>query len=140
VYNQNSGKCVTGAHLSSIKGWIRRVKKEGISGLLDKKYPGARPKLESAQKDKLVQIVEQGPEIYGLDTGVWTGPLIKEVILKEFGVTYHVSQVRRILHQLGFTVQYPRVRLSKADVEKQRTWLRETLPAIKKKSPKREAS
>lgn len=124
-------------HFNSVRGWMRRVQQNGVSGLLDKKYPGAVPKLDVSQREKLVSIVESGPETYGLETGVWTSPLIKEVILKEFGVKYHVSQVRRILNSLGFTVQYPRIRLSKADAEKQKTWIRETLPAIKKKLQKR---
>jgi len=124
-------------HLNSVRGWMRRVQQNGVSGLLDKKYPGAVPKLDASQREKLISIVESGPETYGLETGVWTSPLIKEVILKEFGVKYHVSQVRRILNSLGFTVQYPRIRLSKADAEKQKTWIRETLPAIKKRLQKR---
>ena len=38
-----------------------------------------------------------------------------------------------LLHQLGFSVQRPRKRLARADAEAQAQWLREKLPAIKKK-------
>lgn len=123
---------VVGVHPNSVRGWVRRVKERGIYGLLDKEYPGATPKLDAEQMEQLKAIVEAGPEAFGLDTGVWTGPLVREAILRQFGVRYHVSQVRRILTRLGFSVQYPRVRLSKADVEKQEEWLKVTMPAIKK--------
>ena len=123
---------IVGVHANSVRGWVRRVEEHGIYGLLDKEYPGAVPKLDAEQKDRLKAIVEGGPESFGLDTGIWTGPLVREVILREFGVRYHVSQVRRILAQLGFSVQYPRVRLSKADTEKQDEWLKVTMPEIKK--------
>lgn len=124
---------ILGVHINSIIGWVRRVRECGITGLLDKVYPGATPKLDAGQQATLKKIVENGPEAFGLDTGVWTGPLVREVIRREFGVIYDVSQVRRILHRLGFSVQYPRVRLSKGDKEKQEEWLNTTLPAIKTK-------
>lgn len=126
-----------GVHDNSVRGWIRRVKAGGVTGLEDKPYPGAKPKLDAGQKEELKNIVANPPAAAGLDTGVWTGPLVQKVIQKRFGVTYDVSQVRRILNQLGFSVQYPRVRLSKADVEKQKEWLQTTLPAIKKKSARK---
>lgn len=129
-----------GVHLNSVRGWDRRVREGGVSALEDKPYPGAKPKLGPDQKEELKRIVANPPTEVGLDTGVWTGPLIQKVIQKKFGVTYDVSQVRRILNQLGFSVQYPRVRLSKADAEKQREWLQITLPAIKKKSARRRES
>lgn len=131
---------IVGVHPNSVRGWVRRVEEHGIYGLLDKEYPGAAPKLDAEQKDRLRAIVEGGPESFGWDTGVWTGPLVREVILREFGVRYHVSQVRRILDRLGFSVQYPRIRLSKADTEKQEEWLKVTMPEIKKKSKRSKES
>lgn len=129
-----------GVHVNSVRGWIRRVLKGGVSALKDKPYPGAKPKLGPDQKEELKAIVANPPTAAGFDTGVWTGPLVKELIKKRFGVEYDVSQVRRILNQLGFSVQYPRVRLSKADAEKQKEWIQTTLPEIKKKSAKRMVS
>ena len=69
----------------------------------------------------------------GYDSGVWTGPMIGDLIEHRFGVRYHKHNVPRILHELGFSLQRPRKRLARADAEKQATWLRETFPAIKKK-------
>lgn len=131
---------LVGVHVNSVRGWVRKVREHGVAGLDDKPYPGAKPKLDLEQKEELKRIVSEPPTKAGLDTGVWTGPLIQKTIKKKFGVTYDVSQVRRILSNLGFSLQYPRVRLSKADSDKQKEWLQNRLPEIKKKSPRRKAS
>jgi transposase len=66
--------------------------------------------------------------------------MIGDVIEQRFGVRYHNHHVPRLLHQLGFSVQRPRKRLAKADVEAQAYWLRERFPAIKKKPLRAAAS
>ncbi|MEM6559781.1 MAG: winged helix-turn-helix domain-containing protein [Myxococcota bacterium] len=78
-------------------------------------------------------MIENGPESYGFSAGVWTGPMIGELIRREFGVSYHNHHIPRLLHQLGFSVQRPRKRLARADHAAQEYWLRERLPTIKKK-------
>ena len=78
-------------------------------------------------------MIEAGPQAVGYTSGVWTGPMIGDLIKARFGVSYHNHHVPRLLHHLGFSVQRPRKRLAKADAEAQARWLRERLPAIKKK-------
>jgi hypothetical protein len=76
----------------------------------------------------------------GYQSGVWTGPMIGDLIHERFGVRYHNHHIPRLLHQLRFSVQRPRKRLARADLARQATWLRETLPRIKKKRASAEAS
>jgi hypothetical protein len=78
-------------------------------------------------------IVEAGPQSAGYQSGVWTGPMIGDLIEARFSVRYHNHHVPRLLHQLGFSVQRPRKRLARADAEAQEYWLRVRFPAIKKK-------
>jgi len=59
--------------------------------------------------------------------------MIGDLIEARHGVRYHNHHVPRLLHQLGFSVQRPRKRLARADLARQATWLRQTLPRIKKK-------
>src|SRR6202790_5737779 len=54
---------------------------------------------------------------YGLETGIWTSPLVRHVIEEEFGRQYHAGHVRKLLRQLGYSVQRPTTRLVQADVE-----------------------
>ena len=73
------------------------------------------------------------PWPYGLDSGLWTSPMIAWVIEEEFGVRYHPGHVRKLLHGLRFSVQRPRRVLARADVGEQDRWHRHTYPNLKKK-------
>jgi transposase len=103
-------------------------------------YQGKKPRLSLDQKKELAIMVRQGPEDSGLDTGVWTSPIIADLVKRRFGISYSPSQIRRVLQELGFSVQYPRQELSKADGKLEATWLEEELPDIKKKSKRTTAS
>jgi transposase len=118
---------------NSVTRWVMTYVEKGIDGLRPKKAAGRKPFLTPAQEDRLSKIIENGPEAIGLDTGVWSGPIIREVIERRFKIKYSVEQARRILHRLGFSVQYPKHVLSEASQAAQDKWLRTTLPAIKKK-------
>ncbi len=97
-------------------------------------HRGGRPSgLTKAQKIQLTDIVESGPVAYGLTTGVWTSPLLCQVIAEEFDVQYHPGHVRKLLHTLGCSVQRPTTRLVQADPAEQNKWVRYTYPKLKKK-------
>ena len=126
---------------STVQRWIERYRGRGVTGLVVQgPHKGRKPRLSLEEKRELPLIIQDGPEKSGLDTGVWTSPLIVDLVERSFEISYSASQIRRILHELGFTVQYPRRKLAEADEERQATWVREELPAIKKKSAKKRAS
>jgi transposase len=77
-------------------------------------------------------ILDSGPVAHGLNTGVWTSPLIAQIIHEEFGVSYHPGHVRHLLKGLNFSVQRPKTRLVQADPKKQNRWIRFTHPNLKK--------
>ena len=99
---------------------------------------GRNPKLSEEQKNALGDIIDSGPVAYGFLSGVWSSPMITRVIEEEFKITYHPGHVRKLLNQLGFSVQRPTRLLAKADKEKQDRWHRYTYPAIKKKADSKE--
>jgi transposase len=123
----------------SINRWLQWYEAQGVAGLVTGVAPGPALKLTDEQCAQLTEIIEQGPIDAGYQSGVWTGPMIGDVIEQRFGVRYHNHHVPRLLHQLGFSVQRPRKRLANADVEAQAYWLRDKFPAIKKK-PRRVAA
>ena len=118
---------------SSVNRWITWYEAMGLDGLVTGTAPGPAPRLTEEQSGELAALIEEGPDAAGYKSGVWTGPMIGDLIAQRFGVRYHNHHIPRLLHQLGFSVQRPRKRLARADAEKQAQWLRETLPAIKKK-------
>ena len=117
----------------SVNRWLQWYEALGVEGLITSSPPGAAPKLTDEQRQQLVAIVEAGPLAAGYQSGVWTGPMIGDLIERRFGVRYHKHNVPRLLHELRFSVQRPRKRLARADAVKQATWWNETFPAIKKK-------
>ena len=139
VMNYLEGKKVAaikddlGVDRSTVHKWLIWYNAEGIEGLRTKKSTGAPPKLDEAQKEELASMIEQSPQTSGFTSGVWTGPMIAQLIKKRFGVTYNIRYVPTLLHQMGFSVQRPRKRLARADAEAQEAWIKERLPAIKKK-------
>lgn len=122
-----------GVQRGAINRWLQWYEAEGIDGLRTGKPPGRMPRLSAEQLAALVRLIEDGPIAAGYQSGVWTGPMIGDLIEQRFGVRYHNHHIPRMLNQLGFSVQRPRKRLARADVKRQADWLRVAFPAIKKK-------
>jgi transposase len=120
----------------TVQDWIHRFRSGGVPGLRKGPFEGGKPRLTDEQKSELSRIVEAGPQEVGLDTGVWTTSIVAKLVRDLFGISYHPDHVGRILHRLGYSVQYPGRSLSKADENLQRTWLSHELPEIKKKPSK----
>jgi transposase len=117
----------------SINRWLQWYQAMGAEGLRNAERPGPTPRLSEAQKAELATIIEAGPQAAGFTSGMWTGPMIGDLIRRRFGVRYHNHHIPRLLGWMGFSVQRPRKRLARADAEAQAVWLRHRLPAIKKK-------
>jgi transposase len=118
---------------SKVSEWLLRYQEYGLDGLLEGYRSGRPPALNAQQRTQLGDILDSGPVAYGLDSGVWTSPMIAWVIEEEFGVQYHPGHVRKLLHGLGFSVQRPRRVLARADAGEQDRWRRRTYPNLKKK-------
>lgn len=118
---------------SKVSEWLARYEAYGIEGLLEGYRCGRPPRLTATQRQQLGDILDSGPVAYGLDSGLWTSPMIAWLIEEEFGVRYHPGHVRKLLHGLGFSVQRPRRVLARADAAEQDRWHRRTYPNLKKK-------
>jgi transposase len=119
---------------SKVSEWLQRYQTDGVNGLLEGYRSGRPSQLTEKQQQQLGDILDSGPVAYGLDTGIWTSPMIAWVIEEEFGVQYHPGHVRKLLHAVGFSVQRPRRVLARADAAAQDKWHRRTYPALKKAS------
>ena len=120
-------------HRTRVHDWVRLWNDHGVDGLKEGHRCGRPAQLTAAQRLQLHDLIESGPVAYGLNTGVWTSPLIAALIAEEFGVAYHPGHVRRLLHRIGLSVQRPTTRLVQADPPAQRQWTRYTYPNLKKK-------
>jgi transposase len=120
-------------HRSSVPLWIEQWNKEREVGLLEGHRAGRPASLTLQQQDLLQDILDSGPVAYGLETGIWTSPIICGLITQEFGVDYHPGHVRKLLKRLGYSVQRPTTRLVQADPAQKSRWVRYTYPRLKKK-------
>ena len=125
-------------HRSTVPLWIDQWNRYGKEGLWEGHRSGRPSSLSADDREKLCDILDSGPVAYGLETGIWTSPIVRQVIDEEFGQQYHAGHVRKMLQQLGYTVQRPTTRLVQADLKQQRKWVRYTYPNLKK-TPKPKA-
>ena len=87
---------------SKVSEWLARYQAHGVEGLPEGQRSGRPAELTARQRERLGDILDSGPGAYGLDTGVWTSPMIAWVIEEEFGVHHHPGYVRKLLHKMGF--------------------------------------
>jgi len=118
---------------SKVSEWLQRYQTDGVGGLLEGYRAGRPSELTEKQQQELGDILDSGPVAYGLDSGIWTSPMIAWVIEEEFGVQYHPGHVRKLLHGWGFSVPRPRRVLARADAAAQDRWHRRIYPTLKKK-------
>lgn len=125
-------------HRSSIPLWIDSWNHHKEEGLWEGQRSGRPCQLNPTDREKLCDILDSGPVAYGLETGIWTSPLVGQIIREEFQQDYHPGHVRKLLKQLGYSVQRPTTGLVQASLSQKRRWVRATYPNLKK-TPKAKA-
>ena len=116
-----------------VHAWIVAWNQAGEEGLYEGHRCGRPPELSDEHRERLADILDSGPVAYGLNTGVWTSPLLAQIIAEEFDVQYHPGHVRRLLGKMDYSVQRPTTSLAQADPIKRRRWIRYEYPNLKKK-------
>jgi transposase len=117
----------------SVGRWRKAAADDGPGALAAKPASGRPPKLSLAQRRQIPGLLRKGPTHYGFATELWTLARVAEVIESRFGVSYHPSQVWRILLTLGWSCQKPQCRARERDEEAIARWRRVDWPRIKKR-------
>ena len=93
---------IGGVGLQIIRDWVVRFNAAGPEGLVNRKAPGQRPKLNAAQRQALAELVESGP-IPAVHAVVrWRLKDLAQWIFEEFRLTLDETTVGRELKALGF--------------------------------------
>lgn len=93
---------IGGVGLQIVRDWVLRFNARGPDGLLDGKAPGPRSRLTDAQRQALVDIVEQGPipAIHGVVR--WRLVDLAQWLHDEFSVSLDETNISRELKKLGY--------------------------------------
>jgi len=90
----------------SICNWVNRLNEGGIEALIDKVKPGRNNRLDATELQSVKAVLlNKKPDDYGYNSATWTGPLLIELIKKEYQVEYKKAQIYNILKKLGLTFQ-----------------------------------
>jgi transposase len=112
-----------GVSEGAVSQWMKKAREGGKEVLKTSPRPGRPPKLSDEERtEKLPSLLEKGPEHFGFRGEVWTRKRVRTVIKEEFGVEYDVSQVGRILDQIGWSRQNSDHRSDKRDEEATEEW------------------
>ena len=92
-----------GVRLQIIRDWVLRFNAEGPEGLIDRKAPGAKRRLNEEQMKELGAIVETGPDpaVHGVVR--WRRCDLQKLIEERFGVVYKERAISNLLADLGFS-------------------------------------
>jgi transposase len=116
---------------STVYGWLKAHRERGPEALKVRKAPGPAPKLTDRQMVQLRGIViGKEPRQLELGYALWTRALVRELIIRKFGVEFTLPAVGNILRQLGLSPQRPLVRAYEQDPERVRAWKEEVYPTI----------
>lgn len=120
--------------VKTVKGYIGAYQTGGLPGLQMNHSPGAPVRLTSEQQEKLKQtIVSSVPHDVGFTARHnWTLEIIAALIEREFGVTYSLRGVSKMMHRQGLSYTKPTYTLAAANEEKQRIFTESTFPDLKK--------
>ncbi|KJD42846.1 helix-turn-helix domain-containing protein [Paenibacillus terrae] len=118
----------------TVKGYIQAYETRGLSGLQMNHSPGAPVRLTKEQLEKLKQtIVDSVPHNVGFTARHnWTLEIIAAFIKREFGQTYSLRGISKMMHRQGLSYTKPTYTLAAANEEKQRIFSEVTFPNLKK--------
>ena len=129
-----------GVSRATVSEWAKIVKAKGIRGLRKKKAPGSESKLSKVQKEMLKRMLDRGALACGFPTDRWTLERVRQLIQKEFKVSYHPNYLNRLLRSLGFSPQKPLPQAIEQERELVKAWLEQDWSRIKKVAAARRRS
>lgn len=120
-----------GVGLRAVSRWLTDYKREGRDGLKCRIHVGPKPKLDSNEVARLLELLKKDAMQYGFQTPLWTCKRVAWLINREFGKKLHESNVWRLLGRWGLSNQKPERRAKELDDAGVKYWLRFQWPKIK---------
>lgn len=129
-----------GMHRSNIFRWLQAYHAGGWEALKARAITGRPSKLDARQMQWLYRtIVGKNPMQLGFLFALWTREMIRELVLKKYGVRLALSTVGRILRDLGLSCQRPLYRAFEQNPGLVQAWLDEEFPKIREEAKRLKA-
>jgi transposase len=122
-----------GVSEGAVSQWLAKARQAGQSALLDHPHPGRPPRLSPEQQARVQALLRLGAPAFGFRGDLWTRKRVREVIRREFGVTYHPSHIGRLLRQWDWTRQKPVPAARQRDEAAIAAWREQQYPALVKR-------
>ena len=122
-----------GVHRQSVSRWHLAWRANGARALKKAGRAGRKPRLAPSQLEQLRRGLQQGPQVLGYDSSLWTSRRVADLIERQTGQRFHPGHVWRILRSLGWSCQRPVGRARQRDEAAIQRWKRVRWPDIKKK-------
>ena len=133
--SRRSAAQLGGVGLQIIRDWVLRFNAHGPDGLIDRKAPGAVPKLNAAQRQALAEKVVCGPTPAVDGVVRWRLKDLAHWIFEEFGISIDETTVGRELKAMGFRKLSARPRHHAQDVEALEDFKKNSKPDWQKSKP-----
>ena len=122
-----------GLHRTSAYPWLRKAAKHGVEALTSTKSNGPKPLLSPTQKIRVRRwICGKDPRQHGIDFGLWTRAIVRELIRERFNIDISISSVGVLLAELQITPQKPLQRAYQRDPKAIADWKATVYPRIKR--------
>jgi transposase len=128
--------------VACIYHWVTEFMHRRLDSLVYQRGGGRRAKLTESQKQRLCELLDEGPQAAGLSPeygACWSSLAIQALIEQEFGVLYSRFYVCTLLRNWGYSYQKAAFVSDHFDEEGRRLWLEETWPALLAEAKRRGA-
>ena len=83
---------------STLYYWLDRIAEKPLpEAIEDDDRPGRPSELDEAEREAVFDAIADSPESYGFDASSWTPELVQQLIEREYGVSYSLGHVRRLV-------------------------------------------
>lgn len=137
-WKQNKIAEALGVTEGAISQWVKKARTEGVAALYQRKGGGPKPRLTTDQIAQLPELLNLGAEAYGFLGDVWTQARVRVVIKQEFGVSFSLSHIGRLLKRIGWTRQKPIARATQRDEPAIEQWRTDKWLELEKKPNKKD--
>jgi len=118
--------------------WQKAFLLHGLDSLVSHHGGGRQPKLTPRQKQRLVELIEAGPQGVGLETACWNSVCIRVLSWRECGGLSNRQYVCPLLHNVGFSFHKARLVSDHLDAATRLAWLEQKWPTIVRAAKRRQ--